>query len=62
MVGDMATDIEAGTAAGCMPILVLTGFDKNQKSQCPEGTVVVPSIKQAADLILSAPSPGRRQA
>jgi D-glycero-D-manno-heptose 1,7-bisphosphate phosphatase len=60
MVGDMASDIEAGIAAGCRSILVLTGFDKSQTGKCPAGTIAVPSINEAADLILSGLAPANR--
>jgi D-glycero-D-manno-heptose 1,7-bisphosphate phosphatase len=53
MIGDMATDIQAGIAAGVTPILVKSGFDPNQESDCPKGTLVFPSLKEAVDYILN---------
>lgn len=52
-IGDMASDIEAGLAAGCTPILVLTGFDPKQQNKCPAGTIILPSIKEAVDFVLA---------
>src|SRR5262249_42856012 len=53
MIGDMVTDVEAGLAAGCTPILVCTGFDKTQKDKCPPTTIIVPTIKEAVDFVLA---------
>lgn len=56
MVGDRASDIQAGVNAGTTNILVLTGPDGDQtteKDGLPAGTKVVPSIVEAADYILS---------
>ena len=53
MVGDRCTDIEAGIAAGVTPILVLTGESNDEVSKCPPGTIVMPSLKEAAQFILS---------
>lgn len=53
MVGDMATDILAGVSAGATPLFVLTGFEPEQKDKCPPGTLVFPSLREAAAFILS---------
>ena len=41
MIGDKPADIEAGTAAGCTPILVRTGYGAEAR---------IPWVLQAADL------------
>jgi D-glycero-D-manno-heptose 1,7-bisphosphate phosphatase len=53
MVGDMATDVQAGINAGVTPILVLSGFDPDQKEKCKKGTLTFPSLKEAAQFILN---------
>lgn len=53
MVGDMATDIQAGINAGATPLFVLSGFEPQQKDKCPAGTLVFPSLVEAAAFILS---------
>ena len=53
MVGDRFTDMEAAIAAGVTPILVLTGESKNEIEKCPSGTIVIPSLKEAAQFILA---------
>ncbi|MBY0359549.1 MAG: HAD-IIIA family hydrolase [Candidatus Obscuribacterales bacterium] len=52
MIGDRSTDVEAGTAAGATSILVLTGLEPEEKGKCPVGTLVLPSLQEAADLII----------
>ena len=44
IVGDKLSDIEAGTAAGCTPYLVLTGFGSEESGRVPE------EIKRFVDL------------
>lgn len=66
MIGDRATDIEAGNNAGVTPILVLTGPDGAQtaeKDLVPPGTLILPSLVEAAEYILSQPArkPARRK-
>lgn len=53
MIGDMATDIRAGLNAGVKPILVLSGFDPKQRDKCPKGTLILPSLREAAEYILT---------
>ena len=60
MVGDMATDILAGIDAGVTPVFVLSGFEPEQKDKCPAGTLVFPSLKEAAVHIIEAAKPKAR--
>jgi D-glycero-D-manno-heptose 1,7-bisphosphate phosphatase len=53
MVGDMATDVQAGINAGVTPLLVLSGFEAEQKDKCPPGTLIFPSLKEVARFILN---------
>lgn len=48
MVGDKVADIEAGIAAGCTPILVLTGYG------AAEAVAVDPTVTVCADLYEAA--------
>ncbi len=54
-VGDSLRDLQAGAAAGCQPLLVLTG--KGEKTQAegnlPDGTLVFPDLARAVDFILA---------
>ena len=57
MVGDKLADIEAGTAAGCTPILVRTGYGEIDESKVLArfpGTTVCKDLGAAADLLLAA--------
>jgi len=54
MVGDRTTDLEAGLAAGALPILVLTGEGESSRQQWQGNEPVVPTIWEAAELILSS--------
>ncbi len=51
MVGDKAIDIEAGQAAGCRPILVLTGYGADERHKLPHGVPCCPDLHAAAELI-----------
>lgn len=55
MVGDKASDVEAGTRAGCHPLLVMTGYGKDEmvKAQAWH-PVLVENITAAAQLILAS--------
>jgi D-glycero-D-manno-heptose 1,7-bisphosphate phosphatase len=54
MIGDRASDIEAGNNAGCTSLFVLTGPDSDeQKAKLPEGTLIFASFVEAVDYILS---------
>jgi D-glycero-D-manno-heptose 1,7-bisphosphate phosphatase len=54
MVGDKLADVEAGQAAGCQPILVLTGYGRSEAGKLSGGEVpVVADLSAAADYILA---------
>ena len=44
LVGDSRTDLEAAAAAGCTPVLVLTGRGKATLEQRPEQPLVFPDL------------------
>lgn len=48
MIGDKAADIEAGHAAGCHSILVLTGYGKREAQRLPADTHVCDDLWTAA--------------
>jgi len=54
LVGDRTSDLEAAVAAGVQPILVLTGDGEKSRAQWDGSAPVVPTIWEAAQLILSA--------
>jgi D-glycero-D-manno-heptose 1,7-bisphosphate phosphatase len=55
MIGDKPADIEAGTMAGCQPILVLTGYGAETAKKLEFGTVpAFETLGQAANFILSS--------
>ena len=54
MVGDRASDVEAGSAAGCRTVFIDLGYTGEPKPESASFTVS--SISQAADIIL-APTP-----
>ncbi len=56
MVGDKTADIEAGTAAGCRPILVRSGYGSKDEGKVAArfpGTPVCADLAAAVDYILS---------
>jgi D-glycero-D-manno-heptose 1,7-bisphosphate phosphatase len=56
MVGDRATDIEAGKRAGCMTVLVRTGYGAAElRDHAIECAHVAADLAGAADYILAAP-------
>ncbi len=59
MVGDHVTDLQAGLAIGCMPVLVLTGRGSGvlEEAQASFGgcLTVAPDIMSAAQIILHNP-------
>lgn len=57
MVGDKAADVEAGLAAGCQPLLVLTGYGRKEASRIPEPIPRLPDLAAAVSHILERPSP-----
>lgn len=52
MIGDKLADIEAGIAAGCTPMLVLTGYGNKDVARLPEGVQIFPDLLAAAEAIL----------
>lgn len=52
MVGDRASDVDAGAAAGCTTVFVDLGYAE-RRPQRPDFTVV--SLRQATDVILELP-------
>ena len=54
-VGDSLCDLQAGAAAGCQPMLVLTGKGEKTKAEgnLPEGTREFPDLAAAVDAILA---------
>ncbi len=53
MVGDKIADIEAGMAAGCRPLLVLTGYGSEIVNELPSDIPVCQNLMTAAMLITS---------
>jgi len=54
MIGDKAADIEAGTAAGCKPILVLTGYGAAERAAVAAAIPVCDNLYAAALHIVAA--------
>ncbi len=53
MVGDKVADIEAGEAAGCSSLLVLTGYGHQSSSEMSAQRVpVFPTLKEVSDFIV----------
>jgi D-glycero-D-manno-heptose 1,7-bisphosphate phosphatase len=53
MVGDKIADVEAGLAAGCTSLLVLTGYGSAQVDRLPAGVAAYPDLPAAALAILA---------
>lgn len=55
-VGDSLRDLQAASAAGSRPILVLTGKGEGTRTDgnLPAGTLIVPDLAAAVDLILAS--------
>jgi D-glycero-D-manno-heptose 1,7-bisphosphate phosphatase len=51
IVGDKATDVEAGINAGVTPIMVATGYGAEQRELVPSTTRYVADLLEAAQLI-----------
>lgn len=51
MVGDKLADIEAGQAAGCKPVLVMTGYGVETANGLPHGVPCCQDLLAAARLI-----------
>jgi len=60
LIGDAASDVEAAMAAGCRPILVLSGLGQRQRllvqQQGYDHVLVVRDLAEAVGLILSQPA------
>jgi D-glycero-D-manno-heptose 1,7-bisphosphate phosphatase len=54
MIGDKAADIAAGTAAGCRPILVLTGYGSVEQAALAGGITVCDNLYAAALHIIAS--------
>jgi D-glycero-D-manno-heptose 1,7-bisphosphate phosphatase len=52
IIGDKLADIEAGLAAGCRPLLVSTGYGKDQAILLPAGIPVFGDILAAVRSII----------
>ncbi len=48
MIGDKLSDVEAGRAAGCSPILVRSGYGADEESRLPPGVAVYDDLLAAA--------------
>ena len=61
LIGDAASDIQAAIAAGCYPILVLTGRGTDQLEQLPPNLrsvcAILPDISTAIDWIIKNHNP-----
>jgi D-glycero-D-manno-heptose 1,7-bisphosphate phosphatase len=57
LVGDATSDLRAAVAAGCQPVLVLTGRGRAARQELPEEQIedpwVVRDLKHAVELILA---------
>ncbi len=51
IVGDKLVDVEAGIAAGCVPLLVLTGYGVEQQPLVPSATTICADLTAAVTLI-----------
>jgi D-glycero-D-manno-heptose 1,7-bisphosphate phosphatase len=51
MVGDKAIDVEAGQRAGVSPVLVMTGYGKEEQRKLPDGIGRAPDVLGAVELI-----------
>lgn len=54
IIGDKASDAQAGIAAGCRPILLETGYGAREKNLLGPGIPVCENFSEAVDLILSS--------
>lgn len=53
MIGDKLVDVEAAQAAGCMPIMVRTGYGALQETELPPGIPVYDDLKAAAESVVA---------
>lgn len=54
MIGDKSSDIEAGLAVGATPILVLTGYGEQERTEVPPSTFIARDVARACDWILGS--------
>ena len=47
MIGDKCSDMEAGVAAGCRPILVRSGYGAEEESHLPDGIEIYDNLLRA---------------
>lgn len=52
IIGDKLSDIEAGRAAGCCPLLVRTGYGEQEEERIPAGVAVYADLLAAARAII----------
>ncbi|MBI2911200.1 MAG: HAD family hydrolase [Chloroflexi bacterium] len=57
MIGDKASDIEAGRRAGCRTALVLTGYGLEEAKQVAEVDLLASNLRRAVRCILDNPHP-----
>lgn len=53
MIGDKISDMEAGLKAGCRPILVRTGYGKEEERLLPDGIDACDDLPAAVQLIIT---------
>ncbi len=54
MIGDKASDIEAGVAAGCTPLLVLTGYGSQVSDKLEDNVFRFADLAAAVEFILKS--------
>lgn len=59
VVGDHPCDVELAERAGARGLYVCTGHGEKHRAELPDGVVVLPGIRAAADWILSRADPAR---
>lgn len=52
MIGDKASDAQAGLAAGCRSILVLTGYGQQEMTQVSDSVLIAADFADACNIIL----------
>ena len=52
MIGDKLVDVEAGRAAGCRPILVRTGYGRQEEAGIPAGVTVCDNLLEAVESLI----------
>ena len=54
IIGDKLADVAAGLAAGCRPILVRTGYGRDEEALLPEGVSCYDDLRAAVEAIVTA--------